>query len=89
MKFIDKISIKGKAKNLTQLRKQVKVNDKSVAVDPLKCFNRLVLVVDRETTIEKCLASELTVLPMSLFDQYQMMRKSDKAVLGSRLVRRG
>ena len=30
------ISIKGKAKNLTQLRAQVKVNDKSVAVDPLK-----------------------------------------------------
>ena len=48
---IDKISIKGKAKNLNQLRKQVKVNDKSVAHDPLKCFNRIVLVADRQTTI--------------------------------------
>lgn len=61
--FIDKISIKGKAKNLTQLRKQVKVNNKSVAVDPLKCFNRLVLVADRETSIEECLTYELTVVP--------------------------
>ena len=52
---IDKISIKGKAKNFTQLRKQVKVNDKSVAVVPLKCFNRIALVADRETTIEECL----------------------------------
>ena len=55
---IDKISIKGRAKNFTQLRKQVKVNDKSVAVDPSKCFNRLVLVADRETTIEECLTCE-------------------------------
>ena len=48
---IDKISIKCKAKILTQIRNQVKVNDKSVAVDPLKCFNRLVLVADRQTTM--------------------------------------
>ena len=53
-----------------------------VAVDPLKYFNRLVLVADRKTTIEECLTYELTVLPMSLFDQYQMMRKSDKVALG-------
>ena len=34
--FTDKISIKGKAKNLTQLRKQVKVNNKSVAIKALQ-----------------------------------------------------
>ena len=55
---IDKISIKGKAKYFSQLRNQVNVNDKSVAVDPLKCFNRLVLVADKETTIEECLKYE-------------------------------
>ena len=65
---IDKISIKGKAENLTQLRKQVKVNDQSVAVDPLKCFNRIFLVADRETTIEECLTYESHVVPISLFD---------------------
>ena len=58
MTSIDKISIKGKAKNFTKLRKQVKVNDKSVAVDPLKFFNRLVLVADKETTIKESLTYE-------------------------------
>ena len=61
------------------------MNDRSLAVDLVKLFNRLVLVADRETTIEGCLTYELTVLPMSLFDQYQMMRKSDKAALGKYL----
>ena len=37
------------------------MKDKSVAVDPLKCFNRLVLVADRETTTEECLTYELHV----------------------------
>ena len=41
---------------------------KSVAVDPLKCFNRLVLVADRATTIEECLTINMCiVLPISLF----------------------
>ena len=31
---------------------------KSVAVEALKCFNRLVLFADRETTIEECLTYE-------------------------------
>ena len=34
------------------------MNDKSNAVDPLECFIHLVLVADRETTIEKCLTYE-------------------------------
>ena len=60
----------------------MKVNSKSVVIDSLKLFNRLVLVSDRETTIEDSFKFELTVMPMSLFDQYQMMRKSNKAAYG-------
>ena len=54
-------------------------------IDSMKLFNRLVLISDRETTIEESLKFELTVVPMSLFDDYQMMRKANKAALGKYL----
>ena len=42
-----------------------------------------VLIADRETTIEEHLTYELTVLPISLFDQHQIMMKSNKVALGA------
>ena len=83
--FNSKISIKGKIRNLSQLMKTVKLNDKQVFVDSLKLFNRLVLISDRETSIEESLKYELTVVPMSLFDDHQMMRKPNKSALGQYL----
>ena len=80
--FNDKFSIKGKVNNLSYLKKTIKVNDRKVFVDSLKLFNRLVLISDRETTLEESLKFELTVVPMSLFDEHQMMRKANKSALG-------
>ena len=48
-------------------------------------FHRLVLVVERETIVEKSLSYEFTQLPMSLFDKYRCMRKPNKAALGTYL----
>ena len=44
LSFVDKISIKMKVKNLSSLKKPVKVNNKNIIIDSLKLFNRLILI---------------------------------------------
>ena len=83
--LVDKMRVKGEVTNLCQLKKTVKLNDRKVVIDSMKLFNRLILIADRETTIEESLKFELTVVPMSLFDDSQMMRKANKAALGKYL----
>ena len=50
--FIDK---KGKVQNLSLLKNTIKLNDKRVFVDSIKLFHRLILVSDREITIQMSL----------------------------------
>ena len=82
LSFIHKIRVKGKIINLSQLKKKVIVNQKEVAIDSQILFDRLIFAADRDSTLKESLAFELTVLPLSLFNNEQMLRKANKAVFG-------
>ena len=58
---------------------------KNVVIDALKLFTRLILISERETSVEESLCYELTQVPMSLYDNNQQMRKANKAALGTYL----
>ena len=81
--FTQKISIKAKVKNLSTLRKKVKVGDTMVYIDNLVMFNRLSLLTERNLSAMEGLKYELTAVPMSLFDNNQLMRNAHKARLGN------
>ena len=84
--FIDKFRVKGKVGNLTLLKRTVRVNEKDIVIDSLTIFNRLVFASERESTLEESLQYELTAMPMSLFNNEQMMRNANKAALGQYLL---
>ena len=83
--FIDKFRVKGKVGNLTLLKvkRTVRVNEKDIVIDSLRIFNRLVFASERESTLEESLQYEITAMPMSLFNNEQMMRKANKQPLGN------
>lgn len=83
--FKDKMPTKEKVKPLSHLKKAVKVKDKKIILDNLKLFNRLMIVGERELSINESLRHELTTLPMSLFSEDQFMRKANKASFGNHL----
>lgn len=83
MSFITPMQTKKKVKNLSCLRKPVKVSDTSIVIDSFKLFNRLILITERNGSVQDALKFELTVpFPLSLFDNKQCMRKPQKADLG-------
>ena len=83
--FIDKFRVRGKVRNLTLLKRTVRVNEKDIVIDSLTIFNLLVFASERESTLEDSLQYELTAMPMSLFNNEQMTRKANKAALGQYL----
>ena len=85
MSFVTPMETKKKVKNLSCLRKPVKVSDTSIVIDSFKLFNRLILITERKGSVQEALKFELTLFPLSLFDNKQCMRKPQKAVLGKYL----
>ena len=83
--FTEVMETKDKVKNLSLLRKPVKVTDKTIVVESLKLFNRLILITERSGNLNDALKYELTPFPMSLFDEKQCMRQAKKADLGKYL----
>ena len=79
---------KNKVKPLSHLKKSVKVTDKAVYIDSMKLFTRLMVIGERELSLLDCLTHELTHLPLSLFDDKQKMRKTNKALLAASLKAR-
>ena len=71
-----------KVKPLSHLMKTVKIKDKTLVLDSVKLFNRLVIVSQQELSVKESYEFELTAVPMSLFDKTQFMRKPNKALLG-------
>ena len=49
--FTDKFDLKAKVKNLSYLRKSVRINNEAVILDSLTLFHRLILVAERESII--------------------------------------
>jgi len=72
--------VKSKVQALSTLRKLPLVNDKKIHLDSLKLFNRLIIVAQRDMTVELSLQYELTPFPLSLFsNKDHKMNKPNKA----------
>ena len=61
------IELKSRVQALSSLRKIPKVNEKKIHLDSIKFFNRLIVIAQREMTVETSLEYELTPFPLSLF----------------------
>ena len=89
LSYTDTIQTKYKVKTLACLRKPAKSKAGKVVtvpvVDSLVLFNRLVMITERNGSLEEALQYELTIQPLSLFDTSQLMRKAPKAALGQYL----
>ena len=83
--FCTTMETKHKVKNLSNLRKTVKISGVSRVIDSLALFNRLIMISDRQGEVSDAFSFELTPMPLSLFDQSQNMRKPQKSVLGQHL----
>ena len=70
---------------LANLQKCVKIDKKSVHVDPNTLFTRLVLLLERYEDVISYFKYELTAFPTSLFKNSQM-RKTNKAALDNHLI---
>ena len=74
------MEVKFKLHALSSLRKIPKVNEKKILLDSLKFFNRLILLAQRDMTVENALRYELTPIPFSLFSNKGLkMNKANKA----------
>ncbi len=63
-----------------------KVNEKKILLNSLRFFNRLIILAQRDMTVETSLECELTPLPLSLLsNKDQKMNKANKAIF-SRLA---
>ena len=75
------MEVKFKVQPLSSIRKTPKINDKSIHVNSLRFFNRLIIIAQRDMTVEKSLEYELTLLPLYLFSSKdQKMNKANKAL---------
>ena len=75
------MEVKFKVQPLSSLRKTSKINEKRIHVNSLRFFNRLIIIAQRDMTVEKSLEYELTPLPLSLFSSKdQKMNKANKAL---------
>ena len=65
---------------LSSLPKIPKVNEKKIHLDSIKFFNRLIVIAQREMTVETSLEYELTPFPLSLFSyKDHKMNQANKA----------
>ena len=82
------MSTKYKIKSLSYLNKVVKVKDKAIYIDSMRLFTRLMIIGERELSLNESLSYELTHMPTSLFNNKQKMRKTNKAVLANNFKKR-
>lgn len=72
---------KFKVQALSSLRKIPKINEKKIYLNALKLFNRLIILAQRDMTVETSLEYELTPFPLSLLSKKdQKTNKANKAV---------
>ena len=73
------MDVKSKVKPLSSFRKLPTLDNSKIQLDSLKLFNRLIIIVQREVTLESSLQYELTPLPLSLFNaKDHKMNKANK-----------
>ena len=69
-----------KVKTLSSLRKTPKVNEKNIHLNLLKLFNRLIILAQRNKSVDTSLQYELAPFPLSLFSNKD--KKNDKGEQG-------
>jgi len=85
---ISSMQVKFKVQPLSSPRRVPKVNDRKLHINLLKLFNWLLIISQRDMTVETSLKYELTPAPLSLFsNKDQKMNKANKAA--STLALRG
>ena len=83
------MEVKFKVQALSSLRMIPKVNEKKIHINSLKLFNRLIIIAQRDMTIETSLEYELTPFPSSLFSSKdQKMNKANKAGFSNTSLKR-
>ena len=60
------MQVKFKIQALSLLRRIPKVNEKKLHINSLKLFNRLIIITQKDMTVEASLEYELTPFPFSL-----------------------
>ena len=78
---------KGQVHTLQMLKPGVKIDSKTVHVEPLILFTRLTAIIQRDGKVEENFRYELTPEPTTLFRD-GMMRKSGKSVLRNHLLQK-
>ena len=82
------ISMKFKVQPLSSL-KVPKVNDRKLHINSLKLFNQLLIISQRDMTVETSLKYELTPVPLSFFsNKDQKMNKANKTTFATLALRR-
>ena len=78
------MEVKFKVQALSSLRKIPKLNERKIHLNSLRLFNRLIIIAQRDMTIEASLEYELTPLPLSLFsNKDHKMNKANKAIFSN------
>ena len=81
--------MKFKVQPLSSLRRVSKVNDRKLHINSLKLFKRLLIITQRDMTVEASLKYELTPVPLSLFsNKDQKMNKANKAAFCNTSLKR-
>ncbi|XP_065906073.1 uncharacterized protein [Dysidea avara] len=78
------MEVKFKVQALSSLRKIPKLNERKIHLNSLRLFNRLIIIAQRDMTIEASLEYELTPLPLSLFsNKDHKMNKANKTIFSN------
>ena len=80
MSVTSTMEVRFKVKTLSSLRETPKVNEKNIHLNSLKLFNRLIILAQRNMSVDPSLEYELTPFPLSLFsNKNKKMIKTNKA----------
>ena len=78
------MEVKFKVQALSSLRKIPKLNERKIYLNSLRLLNRLIIIAQRDMTIEASLEYELTPLPLSLFsNKDHKMNKANKTIFSN------
>ena len=57
-----------------------KVADDTVEIDTTHLFQRIIYTIQEPEELQECLSFEFASVPLSMFDQIRLMRKTKKSV---------
>lgn len=76
-----KVRRANRVKPISSLSNTIKINGNDVQVDSTLLFQRIICTVHSSLELKTCFSFELASVPLSLFDEKGLMRKTNKAAL--------